>query len=411
VGAITLAELFPNGGATMSQADVDQLNAIRTDATNTYRDIFMARATAAAQSGKYVGFGELAPLHYSLKSGQPYMIYKVDTSGMLWLSDLAAQYNMVLDIHLEATDTTLAEFANLLSHNTNTRIIWDHAGWSNSGFATAAVFSQMLADHPNLYLNLKMRSGAQLAAGSPTDDNGNLKPEWNTLLTTYADRIMVGTDAKYWGSPNTIDDELAGSYTLLDSMLRLLPPETAQKIRKDTATTLFNQLKSMPLSAGWNFVSFPKQPADTAIDKVLADVSPSIAVVWGYDTAAKQWKKYKPLAASNQLTTIESGKGYWIYMNAPGTMSMAGWGAPTTSIHLGEGWNLIGYAGSDGAPVSGLSTSIGGNWDIIWTWNSGAWSAKHATLTTLPVPALTILNRERAYWIEIRQGRTADWNQ
>lgn len=242
-GAITLAELYPNGGAGLSQADVDTLNAIAADTTKTYSRIFKSRATAAAQSGKYRGFGELAPLHYSQRAGHPFMTYKVDTEGMLWLSDLAAQYNMVLDVHMEveATGTKLAELSTLLTYNPNTRIIWDHAGWSSSGLATAAVFSQMLADHPNLYLSLKMRGNSNLGAGSPTDGSGNLKGEWRTLLTTYADRIMVGTDAKYWENSGTIlAEDLAGAYTLLDNMLKLLPADRAQKIRSGTARTLFN---------------------------------------------------------------------------------------------------------------------------------------------------------------------------
>jgi predicted TIM-barrel fold metal-dependent hydrolase len=144
---------------------------------------------------------------------------------------------MVLDIHLEVKDDSLTRFATLLSHNSNTRIIWDHAGWCNTGLATADVISVLMAAHPNLYLSLKMRDGAN-AACSPTD-NGNLKSEWYTLLTTYADRIMVGTDAKYWSSTYSLDTELSGSYASLDNMLKQLPADTALKIRNGTAKALF----------------------------------------------------------------------------------------------------------------------------------------------------------------------------
>ena len=412
-GTITLAELYPNGGADMSQADVDKLNAIAADTTKTYTNIFKARATAAAQSGKYIGFGELAPLHYSGRSGQPYMIYKVDTPGMLWLSDLAAQYNMVLDIHLEATSTTLAEFATLLAYNTKTKIIWDHAGWSNTQLATAAVFSQMLADHPNLYLSLKMRSNSTQGAGSPTDSNGNLKSEWRTLLTTYADRIMVATDAKYWQvSGTTIETELAGTYTLLDNMLKLLPADTAQKIRNDTAKALFDPVVcSFPLSPGgysfssspgtgsitvtpssnscswtaisndswititsgssgtgngsinysvavnsdasartgviiladqiftiaqagsnegvflislangWNLISLPLQPGNTATANILKDISLNFSIVWGdFNPSTQQWK-YKNSSSGGLLNNMNPTKGYWIYNNTTENIS------------------------------------------------------------------------------------------
>jgi hypothetical protein len=241
---ITLTGLYPNGGAEASQEDIDQLNAIHTNSAD-WESEFKARATQAAESGLYVGFGEIAPLHYSLREGHPYMDYKIDTPWMFWLSDLAASHNMVLDIHFEARETTLAEFATLLSHNTNTRIIWDHAGWCNvdpvqpnPAQANAATISGLMAAHPNLYLSLKMRKNAPLC--SPTDSSDNLRSEWQTLLTTYADRIMVGTDAKYWSDPaTTLGDELKSSYNKLDSMLKLLSPDTAQKIRNGSAKALF----------------------------------------------------------------------------------------------------------------------------------------------------------------------------
>ena len=138
---------------------------------------------------------------------------------------------------MEATVTTLSEFANLLAHNSNAKIIWGHAGWCNTGQATATVISGLMAAHPNLYVSLKMRQNNTDC--SPTDSNGILKSDWQTLLTTYADRIMVGTDAKYWFDSSTISDQLSGSYTLLDNMLKQLPGDTAQKIRTGTAKALF----------------------------------------------------------------------------------------------------------------------------------------------------------------------------
>lgn len=239
---ITSDLVYPEGG-TFTEQNIYNFNEINGEADGgSWETIFRNRATTAAQSGKYVGFGELAPRHVSTKSGQPEMTYVVDTPWMLWLSDLAADYNMVLDLHIEATSTTLPQLATLLSHNTNTKIIWDHAGWSNIdslSLATASVISQLLADHSNLYLSLKMRADQEGKDFSPVDSSGNIKSEWSTLLTTYADRIMVGTDAKYWTSSSTVETDFEASYSLLNAMLEQLPSETAIKIRNGTATALF----------------------------------------------------------------------------------------------------------------------------------------------------------------------------
>jgi hypothetical protein len=232
----TMGTLYPNGGAGITQSDVDQLNAIASN-PSAWETTFKTRAVSAASSGLYVGFGELAPLHSSLKSGQPQMDFKVDTPWMLWLADLAASYNMVLDVHMEANDTTLSEFATLLAHNTSAKIIWDHAGWCNTGLATVSGISRLMATYPDLYISLKMR--VNNTACSLTDTNGKLTSDWQTLLETYADRIMVGTDAKYWFDTSTLSDQLSGSYSLLDNVLNQLPPDTAQKIRNGTARALF----------------------------------------------------------------------------------------------------------------------------------------------------------------------------
>lgn len=239
---ITSALVYPNGG-TFTPQNITDFNAINTEAEGgAWKTLFRTRARTAAQSSHYVGFGELAPLHLSSKSGQPYITYNADTPWMLWLSDLAAEHNMVMDVHCEATETTLVQLATLLSYNTNTKIIWDHAGWSNmvdTSLATAAVFSQMLADHANLYLSLKMREGQEGANTSPVDSDGTIKNEWYTLLTIYADRIMVGNDAKYWNSSATPAADFDSSYPPLNAMLEQLPSETAVKIRAGTARTLF----------------------------------------------------------------------------------------------------------------------------------------------------------------------------
>ncbi len=235
----TLNSLYPNGGWDIDQSDVDQLNAIASD-PSAWEAVFKARALSAASSGLYVGFGELAPMHVSSKSGQPYMDFHVNTPWMLWLADQAAAYGMVLDVHMEATADTLPEFEALLDHNTSAKIIWDHAGWSNTTNtcqATATVISGLMAAHSNLYISLKMRGYNNTC--SPTDSSGNIKGDWYTLITTYADRIMVGTDAKYWFDSTSISDQLSGSYASLDTLLNQLSYDTAQKIRNGTAKALF----------------------------------------------------------------------------------------------------------------------------------------------------------------------------
>ena len=240
--AFTVENIFPNG-YTRGRPLEDLMDEMTNIASNPdeWETEFKERATNAAQSGKYVGFGELAPLHFSLRTDHPYITYPVNHPWMLWLSDLAAQYYLVLDIHFEATSETLAQFTDLLEHNRNTKIIWAHAGWSNTGAATAELLSQLMGENSNLYLALKLRKPKtnEAKAAHPLDETSTIKSKWLNLLTTYPGRIMVGTDVKYWNSNITLEEEITDKITVMKELLSQLPTETVQLIGSETAKIIF----------------------------------------------------------------------------------------------------------------------------------------------------------------------------
>jgi Raf kinase inhibitor-like YbhB/YbcL family protein len=170
---------------------------------------------------------------------------------------------------------------------------------------------------------------------------------------------------------------------------------------------------SISLTSGWNFISLPRQPANTAISEVLKDVSANLHIVWSYDNESKQWSSYKKGLPST-LTTMEPGKGYWVYMDASGTITMTGWNLlPSTKVNLFEGWNLIGYAGENNQDITTALDSISSNWSAVWNWTGGKWYAKVISMPVLTdaIGQLTVLNPGRAYWIKIRPGMAPDWTQ
>jgi hypothetical protein len=165
------------------------------------------------------------------------------------------------------------------------------------------------------------------------------------------------------------------------------------------------------LSPGWNFISFPKQPANTAIEAVLSDPSSTPVIVWGYDNQAKAWKKWEPQGAANTLATMESGKGYWIYMNAAGTIDMTRWTLPPATVSIYNGWNLVGYAGTDNKHVPLALSTLPTNWSLVWNWEYSRWQAKHRTISALPgFDALDTFRQMKAYWIRV-DGQDMEWNQ
>ena len=162
----------------------------------------------------------------------------------------------------------------------------------------------------------------------------------------------------------------------------------------------------LTLSSGWNFVSFQKLPsALAAVEAVLSDCYQSLLVAWGYDNEHKEWKKHKP-GNSGTLSTLDAGKGYWIFLDNPRTLFLDGNDA-LPSLLLYEGWNLIGYAGQDNKDITyGLGSPIDGRWSTIWTWDGGVWHVKYETTLDLPnsIQPLTTLRRGKAYWIKIKPG-------
>ncbi len=184
-----------------------------------------------------------------------------------------------------------------------------------------------------------------------------------------------------------------------------------------TGDTLASEMKDFwemhfLLSSGWNFISLSRQPPISSTGTVLADVSPGVRIVWGYDNEQKAWKKWAPGGTTNTLLTMEAGKGYWIYMDGAATIDMSGWAAPPASLHLYDGWNLIGYSEAGSRTISEALGNLAGRWWIIWNWDSGIWKGKIFG-TTLPAPFDELLSLEngRAYWIMVARGQAGSWNQ
>ncbi|MCX8021356.1 MAG: carboxypeptidase-like regulatory domain-containing protein, partial [Syntrophorhabdaceae bacterium] len=169
----------------------------------------------------------------------------------------------------------------------------------------------------------------------------------------------------------------------------------------------------LSLSSGWNFISLPYQPTDTNIMSALSSILNNVRMVWGYDNRDKEWMVYKSNVQGSLfkvLNTIETGKGYWIYMNAPTIFDMSNWTSGSRSISLNKGWNLIGWNGDNGIAINDALNNLGSKWDIIWGWENGIWKAKHSNPEiNLNVEPLNNLNRGRAYWIKM--NTSTEWMQ
>jgi len=91
-----------------------------------------------------------------------------------------------------------------LNHNINTKIIWNHAGWSDlatknslySDMATPQLFEKLMEKHPNLYSSIKIRKEIITSPISIFNRNSEIPSDWIEVLNKYPDRFMIGSDIK-----------------------------------------------------------------------------------------------------------------------------------------------------------------------------------------------------------------------
>ncbi len=156
------------------------------------------------------------------------------------------------------------------------------------------------------------------------------------------------------------------------------------------------------LTVGWNLISLPQQPADTAIESVLSSISGKYESVWAFQD--NTWKVYDPASPGfSDLITMEAGWGYWIKMTEEANFSVSG-STPSNTIPLVSGWNLVGYNSTDPQPIADAVASIDGNYVSVWAFMEGSWKVYDPAnpgfsdlLTTEP---------NYGYWINTTQACT-----
>lgn len=112
------------------------------------------------------------------------------------------------------------------------KIIWAHTGLGES---TSTVWDTM-SRHPNLWADTSLREWSIM-------DGDRIDPEWLRILTTFQDRLMVGSDTWVNGQWENYEGIIRDHRTYLN----LLPREIAEKIAYRNAEQLFGVTVTMDL--------------------------------------------------------------------------------------------------------------------------------------------------------------------
>lgn len=89
---------------------------------------------------------------------------------------------------------------------------------------------RLLQDHPNLYMNIKLRGGTIAERPNlhrPLDDDDQLRPEWLDLIRDFPDRFTIGTDVKHLGDQL---DSIERNLNRHGALLSQLPTDLALKV-------------------------------------------------------------------------------------------------------------------------------------------------------------------------------------
>jgi hypothetical protein len=149
------------------------------------------------------------------------------------------------------------------------------------------------------------------------------------------------------------------------------------------------------LHTGWNIMSLPVQPSNTAPSAVLSAIAGKYQAVYAFD--GESYQTYIPGESGNDLTRIEAGRGYWIYMDSSATLNVSG-SAPSKSINLKAGWNLAGYNSTSATSTRNAVGSLGSD-VVVYSFNP----VTNEYLGYAPPDLNTLTNLEpgKGYWIYI----------
>lgn len=224
------------------------------DVTDAIRAEFVAEAEALIVAGA-AGFGEMISMHPCLSPTHSYQVVPADHPLMLALADAAARLDVPIDLHMEAIledmttpqnlldacdqnptqlPATVPGLEQLLSHNREARIVWQHIGWDNFGHMTPELVGSLLDRHSNLYVALRVETRAtQVSSSLPMPNRiitktGELDPAWLTVIERHPDRFVLGSDE--FVTPDGSPDSPIASFDLTWSIVDLLPADLAAAV-------------------------------------------------------------------------------------------------------------------------------------------------------------------------------------
>ncbi|OIO65677.1 hypothetical protein AUJ68_02415 [Candidatus Woesearchaeota archaeon CG1_02_57_44] len=161
---------------------------------------------------------------------------------------------------------------------------------------------------------------------------------------------------------------------------------------------------SINLSAGWNLFSLPLQPSASGAQTILTGLNYTVLYWW--NTSRQGWQSSTYLSGlgilDGELQVLEIGKGYWIKMLSPGTLTVSGT-QQSQNVSLVATWTMVGYSQASSATVSSVFADVSG-YVSLWRYNtsSSSWETNIKILGSFD--GFADVEPGVGYWIRTSQN-------
>lgn len=190
-----------------------------------------ANSSSWAKSDRMQAYLEDRLERYPHEGIGEFHIHRLDTSDEPLFREvirMARERDIYLHVHSGAVPIRW-----LYSLDPEVKIIWAHAGLGESA---SSVYT-LMSEFPTLLADTSLREYEIQGTGDPLD------PDWRTIVLTFQDRLMVGSDTWVNGQWDDYD-------AIIDSnrrWLSQLPREVAEKIAYKNAEKAFARTITMDL--------------------------------------------------------------------------------------------------------------------------------------------------------------------
>jgi alpha-tubulin suppressor-like RCC1 family protein len=211
--------------------------------------------------------------------------------------------------------------------------------------AASQAYSKSASDPPDNYsCHIVLNNQSFDAMEKEIKKDNHSEYQWIIAVDPHgnADSSYVQTTATISWNPDTFSSE--GHFLLKSMTNEILVPDMRQTTEfqfTDNSYVLFKiiwqrlETFEFHLQQGWNLISLPMTPSNTA----LSHLFPDYEAAYAYQNGA-----YYP------VTNILPGKGYWLKIPSQKIYSISGQPFPSYTIDFSNGWHLIGGAYNEMSP-------------------------------------------------------------